>query len=96
MSSTKLAPLHIYVLFYLLRLFFQVEVMATRKLGRGKGALRTISSSPVPGSLAAASRSDSPCTVFDTGNQHQVAEVRVTGITDVTSFWVQMGTGTFR
>ena len=71
--------------------------MATRKLGRGKGALRTVSSSPVPGSLIAANRSESPCTVSNqVGSQDQVVqvqEVRVTGITDVTSFWVQMGTG---
>ena len=69
--------------------------MAMRKIGRGKGALRNISSSPIPGSIASAAvRSGSPkspCAVYS--HQDQLLEVRVTGITDLTSFWVQMGTG---
>ena len=69
--------------------------MATRKIGRGKGALRCISSPSVPGSIASAAavRPASPCGDQLNLDQLRVLEVRVTGITDVTSFWVQMGTG---
>ena len=70
--------------------------MAMRKVGRGKGALRCTSSPPVPGSItsAAAVSPASPRAAIQTQlNQDQLLEVRVTGIVDLSSFWVQMGTG---
>lgn len=74
--------------------------MATRKIGRGKGALRCVSSPPVPGSIASAAavRPASPRAAIrgDQLNQDELLEIRVTGIVDLTSFWVQMGTGKHR
>jgi hypothetical protein len=71
--------------------------MATRKIGRGKGALRYVGSPPVPGSIASAAavRPASPCAAIrgDQVNQDELLDIRVTGIVDLTSFWVQMGTG---
>ena len=66
--------------------------MATKKLGRGKGALRRDVTSPVglSSTLAAASNFESVGTSY----QHeQVLECRVTDIQDVSSFWAQIGTG---
>lgn len=68
------------------------EDMATRKLGRGKGALRrSVTSPPAPGDggdLASPSHSSESLS-------GQVMEARVTVITNVTSFWAQLGTGKF-
>ena len=64
--------------------------MAAKKLGRGKGVgalMRNLSSPPVPGPAAANGVSER------LKDPNVVLEVRVTEVTDVTSFWVQMGTG---
>ena len=89
---------HFAGLFFKIYVLFQVEVMATRKIGRGKGALRCVNSPPVPGSIAsaAAALSPSPSTRarnLPQLNRDELLEVRVTGIIDLTSFWIQMGTG---
>lgn len=84
-----------------------VEVVTTTRtvrLGRGQGALGNFSSPPVPGaasslgnrSVASLSSSSSSCSSESTSSQDKVLEVRVTEIVDVTSFWVQLGTGELR
>ena len=83
---------------------YQIEeyrkVMATRKLGRGKGALRRNQSSPpapgqtaaaVPAVVSASARLSTTELSRSSGSPGLVLEARVTEITDVTSFWVQIG-----
>ena len=65
--------------------------MATKKLGRGKGALRR---DDVTSPVGMSSTSAAASSFESVGScQHEVLECRVTDIQDVTSFWAQIGTG---